>query len=180
MEENDIVYTFNFKDFKDVVIEGLDKTGQSFKALKKKLTTSFLVLPCLFIAVLIAYQFPKYSFLIVITIVLFICYLPYILYLTLKYYLLQRKLRKYEKSYAKIKYQKTTVSEEAITIETDIETVTSKWQEVSQLTCEYGYITFKNGNNTYFFIERSMKPEHVTRLKEMVGAKAGGVLTNAR
>jgi hypothetical protein len=181
MEENVIVYVFNFKDFKDVVIEGLDKTGRFAKSLRKKVTTSLLFLACLFfLAILIAYQFPNYSFLVVFAIVGFICYGLYFLYLLVEYYLLLRKVRKYETSYKKIKYQKTIVTEDAITIETDIETVTSKWQEVSDLACEYGYIIFKNGNDTYFFIERSMNPEHVTRLKEILSKKAYGILTDAR
>jgi len=175
MEESAIVYVFNFKDFKDVVMGGLDKTGKSIKFLRRKIAASFLLIPGLLICVLIAYQFPKYSFLIAITIVLFIFYLLYILYLILKYYLFKKKLRKYEKSFEKIKYQKTIVTEEAITIETDIESVTSKWQEVSDVVFEEGVTTFKNGNNTYFFIERSMDAGHVKQLKEMLTKKANQI-----
>jgi hypothetical protein len=169
--ESPITYVFNFEDFKDVVMEGLNKKGQSIGLLKKRIRASFLFVPAFLVVVLIAYQFPKYSFLIVLTIVMFLSILPYIIYLIINYYSITKRLRNYEKSFEKIKYQKMTVTEETITIETDLETVTSKWQEVSDVVFREGVTTFKNGDSSYFFIERSVHPEHVIRLKEILSQK---------
>lgn len=171
MAEDPIVYVFNFKDFKDVVMGALDKNGRSLRSLKKQAGIALSLLLACLLSVVVAYQLPKYSFLIFINFILFIGSLGYLLYVILRYYKFQKNLRIYEESFERIKYQKTIVTEDTITIETDLDTLTTKWQKVSDLVLEEGVITLKNGDDSYFFIERSMDADHVIKLKDIIAKK---------
>ncbi len=173
MEQSPIIYTYNYEGTKKALIETHAKNGRTVKFNKKYLLIALLLLVLYFISILISYPNPKYSFLIVIFLILFSLSLFYKPYFAWQKHLVNKNIIAVKKVFEKYQFYIVTFAEEDITIETNMEKNIQKWQEVTDVMLEGKLCYFINGGTTYFYVKRSMVPEDVTRLKELINKKTG-------